>query len=75
MLKNSAHIADRLRSTAIFETAGLARLVSAKLIDIQKRIKIDWQFSIQVCREKMNRHYSAINGTNSKFEKKDKLLN
>jgi transposase len=34
----------------------------------QKHIKIDWQFSIQVCREKLNRHYSAINDTNSKFK-------
>jgi len=35
----------------------------------QKRIKFDWQFSIQVCREKLNRHYSAVNDTNSKFKK------
>lgn len=35
----------------------------------QKRIKIDWQFSIQVCREKLNRHYLAVNDTNSKFKK------
>lgn len=35
----------------------------------QKRIKIDWQFSIQVCREKLNSHYVAINDTNSKFKK------
>lgn len=35
----------------------------------KKRIKIDWQFSIQVCREKLNRHYVTINDTNSKFKK------
>lgn len=35
----------------------------------QKRIKINWQFSIDLCREKLNRHYSIVNGANSKFQK------
>jgi hypothetical protein len=35
----------------------------------QKQIKINWQFSIQDCREKLNARYSAVNDTNSKFKK------
>ena len=35
----------------------------------QKRIKIHWQFSIDVCRKKLNSRYSVVNGTNSKFKK------
>jgi len=35
----------------------------------QKRIKIQWQFSIEACREKLNAHYSSVNDTNSKFKK------
>jgi abortive infection bacteriophage resistance protein len=35
----------------------------------QKRIKILWQFSIEVCREKLNSRYSVVNDTNSKFKK------
>ncbi len=38
----------------------------------QKRIKIDWQFSIQVCREKLNSHYLAVNDANSKFKETKK---
>ena len=33
----------------------------------QKHIKINWQFSIDCCREKLNRHYSVVNGANSQF--------
>jgi hypothetical protein len=33
----------------------------------QKRIKINWQFSMEVCRQKLNSRYSIVNETNSKF--------
>lgn len=33
----------------------------------QKGIKINWQFSIQDCREKLNARYSVVNEKNSKF--------
>ena len=32
-----------------------------------KRIKIDWQFSIQSARSKLNSHYSAVQNANHKF--------
>jgi len=35
----------------------------------QKQIKINWQFSIQDCREKLNARYSVVNEANSKFKK------
>jgi DDE superfamily endonuclease len=35
----------------------------------EKEIKINWQFSIEVCREKLNARYSVVNDANSKFEK------
>lgn len=35
----------------------------------EKRIKINWQFSIEVCREKLNTRYSVVNDANSKFKK------
>ena len=34
----------------------------------RKRIKINWQFSIEVCREKFNARYSIVNDANSKFK-------
>lgn len=34
----------------------------------QKGIKINWQFSIQDCREKLNTRYSVVNDANSKFK-------
>ena len=34
----------------------------------QKQIKIDWQFSIADCREKLNARYSVVNETNGKFK-------
>jgi transposase len=34
-----------------------------------KRIKIDWQFSIQSARNKLNRHYVDVNAANEKFKK------
>ena len=33
-----------------------------------KRIKIDWQFSIQSARNKLNRHYVDVNVANEKFK-------
>ena len=36
---------------------------------LEKRIKINWQFSIEVCREKLHARYSVVNEANSKFEK------
>lgn len=33
----------------------------------KKRIKINWQFSIEVCRQKLNSRYSIVNKANSKF--------
>lgn len=33
----------------------------------KKRIKINWQFSIEVCRQKLNSRYSIVNEANSKF--------
>lgn len=33
-----------------------------------KRIKINWQFSIQSARQKLNSHYSVVNDANSKFQ-------
>lgn len=33
----------------------------------RKRIKINWQFSIETCREKLNARYSVVNVANSKF--------
>jgi hypothetical protein len=34
----------------------------------QKQIKINWQFSIETCREKLNARYSVVNDANSKFK-------
>lgn len=35
----------------------------------EKEIKINWQFSIQTAREKLNRHYQAVNIENIKYQK------
>lgn len=40
----------------------------------QKQIKINWQFSIDNCREKLNARYSVVNEANSKFKKLNKLI-
>jgi hypothetical protein len=34
----------------------------------QKQIKINWQFSIETCREKLNARYLVVNDANSKFK-------
>lgn len=35
----------------------------------QKRIKIQWQFTVERCREKLNTRYSVVNEANAKFKK------
>lgn len=40
----------------------------------QKRIKINWQFSIDNCRKKLNARYLVVNGANSKFKNINKLV-
>lgn len=40
---------------------------------MQKGIKIDWQFSIAVCRQKLNSRYTVVNDGNSKFAKSASL--
>lgn len=35
----------------------------------EKAIKIDWQFSIQSARSKLNRHYQKVNSDNTKYHK------
>jgi len=35
----------------------------------EKRVKINWQFSVEACREKLNARYSVVNEANSKFKK------
>ncbi len=34
----------------------------------EKEVKINWQFSIETAREKMNRHYKAVNPENDKHQ-------
>jgi hypothetical protein len=34
-----------------------------------KKIKINWQFSIETARTKLNRHYQQVNADNSKYKK------
>jgi hypothetical protein len=35
----------------------------------EKAIKIDWQFSIESARQKLNRHYREVNGDNAQYQK------
>lgn len=35
----------------------------------EKQILINWQFSIETAREKLNRHYKAVNEENAKYQK------
>jgi hypothetical protein len=49
-------------------------LLSAEVLALvaersEKRIKINWQFSIDLARQKLNRHYSLVNERNSMFKK------
>lgn len=34
----------------------------------EKQIKIDWQFSVEKARKKLNRHYETVNSENSKYK-------
>jgi transposase len=34
----------------------------------EKQIKIDWQFSVEKARKKLNRHYEEVNSVNSKYK-------
>lgn len=34
----------------------------------EKEIKINWQFSIETAREKLNRHYKKVNEKNAKYQ-------
>ncbi len=50
------------------------KLLESELLAIiaertEKRITINWQFSIEVCRQKLNSRYSVVNEANSKFMK------
>jgi len=33
-----------------------------------KAIKIDWQFSLESARSKLNRHYQLVNSGNAKYQ-------
>ena len=35
----------------------------------EKAVKIDWQFSIESARNKLNRHYREVNGDNAQYQK------
>lgn len=35
----------------------------------EKQIKINWQFSIETARTKLNRHYTEVNPVNEKYQK------
>lgn len=35
----------------------------------ERQVKINWQFSIEVAREKLNRHYKNVNVENEKYQK------
>ncbi len=35
----------------------------------EKGVKINWQFSIETAREKLNRHYKKVNEENAKYQK------
>lgn len=50
------------------------KLLESELLAIiaertEKRITINWQFSIEVCRQKLNSRYSVVNEAKSKFMK------
>ncbi|NEP84258.1 MAG: IS630 family transposase, partial [Okeania sp. SIO3B3] len=55
---------QRLPTLETLETEVLALIAERN----RKRIKITWQFSIEVCRVKFNWYYSAVNTANSKFK-------
>lgn len=40
-----------------------------------KRIKINWQFSLQATRKKLNSHYSTVNAENKSFQETSAIRN
>lgn len=40
----------------------------------QQQVKINWMFSIDDCREKLNSKYAVVNSSNSKFSNRSKKL-
>jgi len=54
----------RIPTMEILESEVLALIAQRS----QKRIKINWQFSIDDCREKFHARYSVVNDANSKFK-------
>jgi len=59
---------QRIPTIEKLESAVLALIAERR----NKQIKINWQFSIEVCREKLNARYATVNQANSKFAKKVK---
>jgi transposase len=53
----------RIPTIEKLESEVLALIVERR----EKQIKINWQFSIETCREKLNSRYSVVNDANSKF--------
>lgn len=53
----------RIPSQAQLETEVLALIATRS----EQKIKIDWQFSIQTARNKLNSHYRALHPENSKY--------
>ena len=56
---------DRIPTQELLEKKVLALIKERE----KKKIKINWQFTINKARSKMNRHYKKINSVNSKFHK------
>ena len=56
---------DRIPNQELLEKKVLALIKERE----NKKIKINWQFTIDLARVKMNRHYKKINPVNSKFIK------
>lgn len=63
-------IARQCLSRRIATKAELEREVSAIVKErMKKAIKIEWQFSIEAARTKLNRHYEAVHAENIRFKK------
>ena len=56
---------DRIPTQALLEKKVLALIKERE----KNKIKINWQFTINKARAKMNRHYEKVNTVNSKFQK------
>ncbi len=63
-------IARQCLSRRIESRAELEREVLAIVKEREKKaIKIEWQFSLEVARTKLNRHYEAVQAENIKYRK------